>query len=209
MFGYNKVAIFGYSGHSYVVIDTCLCNNFDVIGYFEQNNIVQNPYNLPYIGNENIFDFRTLDDNTACFPGIGSNDIRKKIINLFEKNNLHQIVLQHPGSIVSSSATIAKSTLIAAGAVVNPLVQIGKGCIINTSTVIEHECIIGNYSHIAPGAVLAGNVTIGNESFIGANSVIKQGVKIGNNVIVGAGSVVLKDISDNQCVAGNPAKQIR
>lgn len=208
MLEYNKIAIFGYSGHSYVVMDTCLCNNLDIIGYFEKNKIEQNPYNLQYLGNENDFDFSTLDKNTICFPGIGSNQIREKLIDLFEKNNLRQTVLKHPGSIASKSAIIAPSTLIAAGAVINPFANIGKGCIINTSSIIEHECSIGNYSHVAPGAVLAGNVTIGNRSFIGANSVIKQGVRIGDNVIIGAGSVVLSDVYDNEIKVGNPARNI-
>lgn len=204
----NKVIIFGYSGHSYVVLDTCLYNDFFIIGYFEQKKSEYNPYNLHYLGNENEFDFNHIDSQTICFPGIGSNQIRKKIIELFEKNNLRQIVLMHPRSIVSVSAKIAPSTLIAAGAIINPLAEIGKGCIINTSSIIEHECRIGDYSHIAPGAVLAGNVTIGNACFIGANSVIKQGVRIGNNVIIGAGSVVLNDVDDNEIKVGNPAKNI-
>ncbi len=209
MLEYNNIAIFGYSGHSYVVIDTCLSNNLEILGYFENSKVDYNPYNLQFLGNEKEFDFNTLNKNTICFPALGNNNVRKNLIELFEKNILNQVVLQHTNTIVSKSAKIGYSTLISAGAVINPLAVIGKGCIINTSSIIEHECKIGNFSHIAPGAVLAGNVEIGTCSFIGANSVIKQGVKIGDNVIIGAGSVVLKDIPDNNIFAGNPAKKIK
>ena len=32
---------------------------------------------------------------------------------------------------------------------------------------------------------------------------------IGNNVVVGAGAVVVKNVKDNDIVAGNPAKSIK
>jgi len=53
-----------------------------------------------------------------------------------------------------------------------------------------------------------GKVKIGNNVFIGARSIILPNVLIGNNVVIGAGSIVTKDIPDNVCVAGNPAKVI-
>lgn len=49
-------------------------------------------------------------------------------------------------------------------------------------------------------------INIGNDVWIGANSVILPGVTIGNNVIIGAGSIVTKNIPDNQCWYGSPAK---
>jgi UDP-3-O-[3-hydroxymyristoyl] glucosamine N-acyltransferase len=46
-------------------------------------------------------------------------------------------------------------------------------------------------------------------SFLGINSTIKYNLKIGNNVIVAAGAVVIKNVEDNDIVAGNPAKSIK
>ena len=211
MLEYNKqnIAIFGYSGHAYVVIDALLENNMAIGGYFEQKEPNNNPYNLNYLGIEDEKTLKLLDQNSLVFPGIGSNSVRRKIIELFEKSNCNQFVLQHPRSIVSKSAEIEMSTFISAGAIINSFSKIGKGCIINTGAIIEHECKIDDYSHIAPGAVLAGNVKIGSESFIGANSVVKQGITIGNNVTIGAGSVVLKNVPNNETWVGNPAKRIK
>ena len=208
-FKQNNAVIFGYSGHAFVVIDSLLLTKKNVIGYFDQEEQQNNPYNLEYLGSENNFNFNSLSSNVVFFPAIGSNLVRKKLIKLFEKNNLNQIILQHPKSIIAASSEIKLSTLIAAGAIVNPFAKIGKGCIINTGSIIEHDCVIDDFVHIAPGAVLAGNVSVGNESFIGANSVVKQGIVIGKNVTIGAGSVVLKNIPDNEVWVGNPAKKIK
>lgn len=208
-FKQNNVIVFGYSGHAYVVIDSLLLSKKNVIGYFESEEQKNNPYNLMYLGRENEFDFSSLSSDTFFFPAIGSNIVRKKLVQLFEEKKINQIILQHPKSFIAVSSEIGQSTFIAAGVIINPYAKIGKGCIINTGSIIEHECIISDFVHIAPGTVLAGNVRVGSESFIGANSVIKQGIVIGKNVIVGAGSVVLKNIPDNEVWVGNPAKKIK
>ena len=205
----KKAIIFGYSGHAYIVLDILETYKINVIGYFEQKEQENNPFTLKYLGIEEEKNLKLISLDTIVFPAVGSNQVRKNLVEIFEKHNLNEIVIHHKSSILSSKSTIGKSTLISGGAVINPLVKIGKGCIINTSSVIEHECNIGDYCHIAPGAVLAGNVTVGNESFVGANSIIKQGVNIGENVIIGAGSVVLRDIGNNEVWVGNPAKRIK
>ncbi len=53
-----------------------------------------------------------------------------------------------------------------------------------------------------------GRVRIGNNVFVGAKSIILPNISIGDNSIVGAGSIVTKDVPENVCVAGNPAKVI-
>ena len=205
----NKAIIFGYSGHSFVIIDTLLDHEISITGYYEQQEQKYNPYHIKFLGVENDKNQSEINKNTIVFPGIGSNQIRKKLVEQFESNNLNQIVLKHKKSIVSKTCQIQHSTFIAAGAVINSFARIGKGCIINTSSVIEHECEIKDFTHIAPGAILAGNVRVGYESFIGANSVIKQGIIIGNKVTIGAGSVVLQNVPDNETWVGNPAKKMK
>ena len=53
------------------------------------------------------------------------------------------------------------------------------------------------------------NPVIGDNVTIFANAVVAGGIKIGDNVTIGAGSVVIKDVPDNCCVVGNPAKIIK
>lgn len=198
----KKIAIIGYSGHSFGCIEVVIKQHYSIVGYYDILEKDSNPYNLKYLGNED-----DIDSNYMVFITIGDNTFRK---NVYEKLSLNNISLNtsliHPNSIISKSALIEEQSFISAGAIINPQVKIGVSCIINSGAIIEHDCSVGAFSHIAPGAVLAGNVSIGNGSFIGANTVIKQGVIIGDNVIIGAGSVVLNDIESNVTAFGNPCK---
>lgn len=198
----EKINIIGYSGHSYVCIETAKLNNIVAEGYYDIESKINNPYNLKYLGVEG----KTADFQKV-FICIADNEIRRNIYNKLSKFDF-KINLIHPDSIISSSTKFKSQTLVCAGSIINPQVKIGKGCIINTGSIIEHECQIGDFTHIGPGSVLLGDVKIGDCSFIGANSVIKQGLKIGNNVLVGAGAVVIHNIPDNTKVVGNPAKKI-
>lgn len=206
---FKEIVLFGYSGHSYVVIESCLKKGYLVKAYFDQQENKSNLYNLIYLGREDDTNLDELLKKYIPFPSIGNNHIRKKMINLFVKYNALQINIIDPTAIISSTSTISLSTFISSNVIVNAFVKIGQGCILNTSSIIEHESVVGNFSHIAPGVVLCGNVCVGELTFIGANTVVKQGIKIGSNVIVGAGSVVLTDIPDNQVWVGNPAKRIK
>lgn len=203
----NEFFLLGYSGHAYVVIDAIISQKKSVIGYYDIHENKQNPYKLLYKGQEK--NINKTENDQFYFPSVGSNTLRKKLIEIIELKDLNQAVICHNSAQISDYSKIELSTFISANTTINSLVHIKKGCIINSGSIIEHECIINEYTHIAPGAVLAGNVTIGKETFVGANSVIIQGVKIGNNVIIGAGSVVINDIGDNQTWVGNPAKRIK
>jgi len=205
----QKIAIIGYSGHAYVVIDTLVQAGYQIIGYFEKEKVKNNPYQLNYLGFEKDYDFSKNANDIRVFPSIGDNSIRKNIITyLLEKNQLIPTAIS-PKAHIADHVEIGIASLVCQGSCINPLAVIGKGVIINTGAIIEHECSIGSFTHIAPGAVLAGNVSVGECTFIGANASIKQGITIGNNVIIGAGSVVLKNVADNECWVGNPAKKIK
>ena len=202
----KPVAIIGYSGHSYVIIDILLSAGRLVTAYCDNEEKIVNPYHLDYLGKESQIVHKLKNyDYFAC---IGDNNIRERI-----QKNLTQFLGKpinaiHPSAVISASVKMGDGVMIAANSTLNPLVEIGTGVICNTSTSIDHECVIGDFSHIAPGAVLCGNVIVGKNSFIGANSVIKQGIKIGDNVIIGAGTVVVKDIPDGATVVGNPARSL-
>jgi len=202
----KPVAIIGYSGHAYVIIDILLNAGRLVTAYCDQEEKEFNPYHLQYFGKESeaIRKLKKFD----FFACVGHNFIREKIhvqMSDFLGNPINAI---HPSAVISSSVKIGDGVMIAANATINPLAEIGRGVICNTSCTIDHECKIGDFVHVAPGAVLCGNVTIGKGTFVGANSVIKQGVTIGRNVIIGAGTVIIKDIPDNVTVVGNPQKQL-
>lgn len=202
----RPVAIVGYSGHAYVIIDIFLNAGRLVTAYCDEEEKSNNPYHLNYLGKESeVINKLKKFDYFAC---VGHNGIREKIITQLSKHLGNPINAIHPSAVVSASVRMGDGVMIAANATLNPLVEIGRGVICNTSSSIDHECIIGDFTHIAPNAVLCGNVQVGRNSFIGANSVIRQGVTIGNNVTIGAGTVVLKDVADGVTLVGNPARTL-
>lgn len=200
----KSIALLGYSGHSYVIADSIIENGDELTGYYDITESLNNPFDLMYLGNDDSI----IDNHTFYFPAVGSNSIRKKLIEHIQQSNCKTINIIHPKASISKKISIGTGNFISASVRINTLVNIKDGCIINTGAIIEHECFIDNYCHIAPGAVLAGNVKVGSLTFIGANSVIKEGISIGSNVIIGAGSTVINDIPDNQTWVGSPAKRI-
>lgn len=205
MINKKDIILIGYSGHSYVCIDTIKLNQFNIKGYCDSLLKESNPYFLNYLGDEEKYQ---IQKNDFFFISIGENTIRKNIYNKLKTNNFINVI--HPSSNISESVFIKENSnvLVNANVVINAQSKICKGVILNTGAIIEHECKIGDFSHIGPGAVICGNVNIGERTFVGSNTVIKQGVNIGNNVTIGAGSVIIKDIADNKKVVGNPGKII-
>jgi sugar O-acyltransferase (sialic acid O-acetyltransferase NeuD family) len=202
----KPVAIVGYSGHAYVIVDILLSAGRLVTAYCDNEEKEFNPYHLNYLGKEGdvISKLRKFD----YFACVAHNGIREKIHTNLANILGNPVNAIHPSAVISSSVKMGDGIMIAANATLNPLVQLGRGVICNTSVSIDHECIIGDFCHIAPGVVLCGSVKVGKGTFIGANSVVRQGVTIGNNVTVGAGTVIVKDIPDGLTVVGNPARQL-
>lgn len=202
----KPVAIVGYSGHSYVIVDIFLNAGRLVTAYCDSEEKERNPYHLQYLGSESgIFNKLKKFDLFVC---VGNNTIRSKV-HLELSNHVHSpINAIHPSAVISSSVKMAEGIMVAANATINPLAELGRGVICNTSSSIDHECIIEDFAHIAPGAVLCGNVKIGKGTFVGANAVIRQGITIGNNVTIGAGAVIIKNVPDGVTVVGNPQRAL-
>ena len=182
--------------------------HYTIEGYFDLNQVAQNPYKIAYLGHEQADSFALNVQNGFVFPSIGSNTIRERLIAFFNLNQIAQINIIAPSAIVSKTARLGKSIFISNGAIINAQATISDGVIINTGAIIEHECTLGTCVHIAPNATLTGNVTVGDRTFIGASAVVKQGVTIGKDVIIGAGAVVIRDVPNGKKIVGNPSREI-
>ena len=204
----NQSILIGYSGHGYVVAEAALGLGIDIIGYSDKDAVVNNPFNLEYLGFEKSENFTGWKVDASFIIGIGDNTIRQNIANLIVSKGKELCNVISKSASVSETAKIGNGVFINRNVSVNALAVIGNNVILNTGCIIEHECVLDNAVHIAPGAVLAGDVKVGERSFIGANSVIKQGVTIGKDVIIGAGTVIIQDIPDGKKVVGNPGKYI-
>lgn len=205
----KKIILVGYSGHGFVVADTAIENNLNVIGYTEKYVSETNPFSLEYLGDESSLEFKGWDLDVDFILGLGDNLLREKIYNFILNKGKKVISLKNSSSIISRFAVIGEGVFINRNVTINAFATIGNNVILNSGCIIEHECVIQENVHIAPGAVLSGNVIVGAGTFIGANAVVKQGVTIGKNVIVGAGTVVINDIPNGKKVVGNPNKFIQ
>jgi len=205
----SPLYIIGYSGHAYVCLDIALALEYELAGYFENEEKCKNPYALKYCGSEHGVKANEILQCVAFFIGIGDGKIRSSISKaLSERVDKHSINLLHPKAWVSPHAQLAKhGILISAGAVVNASSQLSEGCIINSNATVEHECSIGAYAHVAPGATLCGKVTIGDFTHVGANAVIRENVNVGAHVRIGAGAVVVADIQQPGTYVGVPARR--
>ena len=153
----NKFNIIGYSGHSFVILDSAIKLKLNCTGYYDINKKELNPFNLDYLG---------LEDNIVSkeriFITIGDNNIRRNIYEHLIKKSHNFLNIIDPTSSVSKFASIKPESLISIGinSVINSLVSIETGVIINTASVIEHEVKIEKFSHIGPNATVCGGVSI-------------------------------------------------
>jgi UDP-N-acetylbacillosamine N-acetyltransferase len=203
----NKFKIIGYSGHSFVILDSAIKLNLNCTGYYDRNKKEFNPFDIDYLGLED-----NIINKERIFITIGDNKIRRSIYeDLIKKDFITFLNIMDPTSSVSKFAFIKPDSSISIGvySVINSLAKIETGVIINTGAIIEHEVKIGKFSHVGPNAIICGDANIGENVFVGANAIVKQGVIIGDNSIIGAGSVVLNDIPANSTYVGNPAIKLK
>lgn len=104
-------------------------------------------------------------------------------------------------------------------------VEIGNNTTIDRavlgSTILEENVKVDNLVHIAHGvhigrnsvvianSMIAGSVRIGENTWIAPSASVLNQKSIGNNSLVGMGAVVLKDVGNNEVVAGSPAKFLK
>jgi len=90
-------------------------------------------------------------------------------------------------------------------------ISIGKNVIIAPEVIIrdsDQHNLIDNNLHMGVRPASA-PIHIGNHVWIGTRAIILKGVNIGNNVVIASGAVVTRDVPDNCCAAGVPARIIK
>ncbi|MBQ9886576.1 MAG: acetyltransferase [Lachnospiraceae bacterium] len=200
----KQLIIIGASGHGKVIADIALKNQYDIVGFLDDNDKLTEIIGYPVLGMTKEID--RYKDDCEFVIAIGSNSIRERIANSF---NVKWATLIHPSAVTGLNVQISEGTVIMANAVINPDSRIGRHCIINTGAVIEHDNIVDDFSHVSPNATLAGTVHIGKRVHIGAGAVVRNNLSICDNCVIGAGGAVVKDITEEGTYVGVPVRRLR
>ena len=139
----------------------------------------------------------------------GNNVKKKEIVEFLILNNYKFATIINPNSYISSYVEIGYGSIINQNVTIMPNTKIGNHVIIHSGSVIGHDNIIEDFINIGPGVNTSGYVKIEEGSYIYTGATIIPKIKIGKWSIVGAGSVVIRDVKENEVVAGNPARRIK
>lgn len=169
-----------------------------------ENDVLVGDYTV--IGNNSTILART-NIGTHCV--VGHNTVLGTLGFGFERDESSEWVrLPHIGNLcVEDHVEIGSSTVIARGTIAET--RISRNCKIDDNVFIAHNVFLGENSVVIANAEISGSVIVGKNCWIGPASTIIQGMKIGQNSLIGIGSVVIKDVGENEVVAGNPAKVLR
>lgn len=199
----KKLIIIGASGHGKVIADIAIKNEYEILGFLDDNDTIQNILGFPVLGK--IDEASKYQENCEFIIAIGLNTIRKKIA---EQYDLKWATLIHPSAVIGMDVQIGKGSVVMANAVIDSSSKIGKHCIVNTGAIIEHDNVLADYVHVSPNAALAGTIHVGEEVHIGIGACVKNNLTITNEVVVGAGAVVVKDICVKGVYIGVPARRM-
>lgn len=203
----EKLLIIGASGHGKVVADIAMkMNRWHSIAFLDDDESIKTSMGIEVVdkASETIKYLKDFD----IFVGIGSNEIREKILKKLELFGASIPTLIHPNAVIGEQVRVGIGTVIMAGVVINSCTEIGKGCIINTSATIDHDNLIEDYVHISPGVHFAGTVKVGKGSWLGIGSSVSNNINITAGCIVGAGAVVVRDITEAGVYIGVPVRRV-
>lgn len=205
-----NIILIGDSGHAKVITD-CVhsIKGFQVVAKLDDKHLEKHFAGGFLKGPLAILPEIMIEYSAKVLIAIGSNEIRKNIIDNCNLADSDFVSIVHENALISDSAIIGFGSVVMPGVVINADARIGKHAILNTNSVVEHDCFVGDYGHISPGSILTGGVSVGEGSHIGAGSTIIPLKSVGNWSVIGAGSVVVSDIEDRVTAVGVPARVIK
>jgi len=212
----KKIIIFGCGGHAKIVRD-CIIDEkkYTILGFVDDKNYNQSSsWNVKYLGSiKNLSSILKKEKSKNLFGivAVGSNIVRKKIVNQVEKINrkFQWANVIHPSSVIFKSVKIGHGNMFLAGSIICSNTKIKNHVSINTGSFIDHDNIFSDYSSTGPGAATGGKVKIGKGSFLGIGAAVKDNIEIGENTIIGGQSFICKNCKSHSLYYGVPAKRIK
>ena len=177
-----------FIGENVVIEKNCIIGN---------NTIVQH--------NTTIFKDTKIGKNVV----IGANNTIGGIGFGYEKDENGEFqLIPHIGNVVlKDNVEIGNNTSIDRAVLGSTILE--ENVKVDNLVHIAHGVQIGRNSVIIANSMIAGSVKIGENSWIAPSASILNQKSIGNNSLVGMGAVVLKNVGNNEVVAGSPAKFLK
>lgn len=127
----------------------------------------------------------------------------------FERDDSGKLIrFPHRGVVrIGDDVEISANCSIARGSLADTVIM--DGTKLDALVHVAHNVTIGRNCELTAGTVIGGSTTIGDTCWTGLNSTLKNKIRIGNNVIIASGASVIRDVDDEDIVAGVPAKSIK
>ncbi|WKA53994.1 acetyltransferase [Planococcus shixiaomingii] len=204
-----NIILIGDSGHAKVIADNVISSGNQVVARLDDKYTVLFQKDDCWYGPSSEVHSLIEKESAKVIIAIGSNPVRRKIVESLSLQPNQYATVVHKEAIVSPSVTIGHGTVVMPGVIVNAAATIGNHVILNTRLVIEHDCIVENYAHVSPGSMVTGGVKIREGVHVGAGATVIPMKEIGQWSIIGAGSVVIDDIAEFSTAVGVPARVIK
>lgn len=111
------------------------------------------------------------------------------------------------GVTIGKNVEIGSNTCIARGCLGDTIIH--DDVKIDNLCHIAHNVVIGKRSKIIALAILGGSCLIGEDVWVAPAAAIKNQVEVGDGSLVGLGAVVVKNVDQQEVVAGVPAKPMK
>lgn len=148
--------------------------------------------------------FAEIGNNCIIHPGVR---IGQDGFGFTNDNGVNYKIIQLGTVVIGNDVEIGANTCIDRGAlnntVINDQVKIDNLC------QIAHNVVIGKGTVIAGCSAIAGSTSVGNYTQIGGGCCINGHINIGNFVKIAGMSGVMKDVEDNEIIAGIPSLPIK
>lgn len=209
----KNTVILGSGSYGEVFLNYLKEQGHNIIGFYDDNlnNSKKIIHGVPVLGIFNdLLTEKSKNNIDHIFCPIGDNVIRYKYLKILTEFGYDIPNFVHKSVIIDPETIIGKGVYLLPGVIVMPHARIKDFVIISMGSKIAHHTVIEEGAFISTGVNVGANVLVERKAFLGISSTVMTGVKrIGKNAVVGCGAVVIRDVKENDVVAGVPAKVLK
>ncbi len=175
---------------------------WDVKGFLDSRNHLDNPSDLPILGDPLTY---RIQDGEIFLCALGDPWAKRKYTEALRAQGAHFSTLR-PDLTIGERVTLGDGGIYEARVNLGPDVKIGFMVTMLSTCIVGYDVQIGNYSQIGSFVFIGGGARIGEGVVIHPHATILPRVSVGDGAVIGAGSVVIRDVPPGLTVMGNPAK---